>query len=323
MNGQPTWPAKLLLFGEYSILLGSQALSMPFGAFGARFRHITPDQDGQAEATESNRQLGELFENLVASRDYCGTFLDLERFATDISSGIYLDSTIPQRYGMGSSGAVCAAVYGRYGPAPSLHAEDLLALSGLRERFIRMESFYHRKSSGFDPLVTYLQRPVWLDHRQEFVPVTLNNLKSAENLHILLADSGVPCSTGPKVGEFLDQFLPGGKITEPGTRLILLVNNCIENLLHGNPADFSHAASLLSRFQWETLRHLIPLRLHPPWMAGLESGMFSLKLCGSGGGGFLICLTTEKQETGDFFRNAGIPLIPLVPSGMTGFAGIG
>ena len=127
MNGQPTWPAKLLLFGEYSILLGSQALSMPFGAFGARFRHITPDQDGQAEATESNRQLGELFENLVASRDYFGTFLDLERFATDISSGIYLDSTIPQRYGMGSSGAVCAAVYGRYGPAPSLHAEDLLA----------------------------------------------------------------------------------------------------------------------------------------------------------------------------------------------------
>ncbi|MEI6683058.1 MAG: hypothetical protein WCO44_10550 [Bacteroidota bacterium] len=323
MNRKTTWPAKLLLFGEYSILLGSQALSMPFSAFGAGFRFPGPDRPGFPEATESNRHLGELSDYLFASRDYFGAFIDLERFAADISNGIYLDSTIPQRYGMGSSGAVCAAVCGRYGPEPLLYADDLQGLSQLRERFVRMESFYHGKSSGFDPLVIYLQRPVWLDHRLEFVPVVLNNLESAENLHILLADSGVPCSTGPKVGQFLEQFFPGGKVTEPGERLISLVNSCIDNLLHGKAGDFGHAASLLSRFQWETLRHLIPLRLHPPWLEGLESGMFSLKLCGSGGGGFLVCFTTDKEGTEACFRNAGIPLIPLVPPGMAGFKGIG
>ncbi len=323
MNRQTTWPAKLLLFGEYSILLGSQALSMPLSAFGAGFRYLSPEQPDLQVATESNRQLGELLDFLIASHDFFSPFLELESFRTDISGGIYLASSIPQRYGMGSSGAVCAAVYGRYGPAHSFDTHNRQEAALLRNRFIRMESFFHGKSSGFDPLVIYLQRPVRLDHRHEFVAVDLHELKSAENLHILLADSGVPCSTGPKVSEFLDQFFPGGMITEPGKRLISMVNSCIDNLLRGNPGDFGHALSHLSRFQWETFRHLIPMRLHPPWMEGLESGLFSLKLCGSGGGGFLICFTTEKQRTEACFTNAGIPLIPLNPSGMAGFAGIG
>ena len=64
MNRRTTWPAKLLLFGEYSILLGSQALSMPLSAFGAGFRYLSPEQPDLQVATESNRQLGELLDFL-------------------------------------------------------------------------------------------------------------------------------------------------------------------------------------------------------------------------------------------------------------------
>jgi mevalonate kinase len=158
MINRDKFSAKVMLFGEYSILLGSSALSIPLTTFNASFRkfpemeHVITNQ-----YSESNKILQTLCDHYLEESRIFSEFLDLDHFMEDIKTGLFLDSTIPQRYGVGSSGALCAAIYSRYAVDPvdpdgTVSNQDMLRL---RDLFSRMESFFHGKSSGFDPLVIY------------------------------------------------------------------------------------------------------------------------------------------------------------------------
>ena len=73
--------------------------------------------------------------------------------------GLYFESSIPQSYGIGSSGALCAAIYARYTtelipPSGSITQKDI---KELRHIFSGIESFFHGKSSGIDPLSCYMR----------------------------------------------------------------------------------------------------------------------------------------------------------------------
>ena len=308
------YPAKLLLFGEYSILLGSRALSIPFGLYGAALAFIDHETgETLQQALESNLQLQKLSVHFLETGEMYSGFLDLHRFISDIHHGLYLASDIPQRYGLGSSGALCAAIYARYATDGnvSLQFHDRMELSRLRSRFSEMESFFHGKSSGFDPLVIYLQQPLQLGVNNEPIPVDLHNCNTENVLDILLVDSGLPCSTGLRVREFMDKYQPAGKVIPSGKKMISLTNTCIDHYLNG-VSDFCWDALIrLSEFQFKELNYLIPAHLNPLWREGLQHGVFACKLCGSGGGGFLICFTREKERTINFFENRKIPVIQI------------
>ncbi|MEI7662433.1 MAG: hypothetical protein WCK34_09555 [Bacteroidota bacterium] len=309
-----SWPAKLLLFGEYSILLGSSALSMPFRSFSAILRFWGAERDDTKEgAEESNFQLKKFYEYLAESPGLFGKFLDLERFRSDLSRGLCLSSDIPQRYGMGSSGALCAAVYGRYAfnPYDDPGGKDNTHITALRSLLAAMETFFHGRSSGFDPLVIFLQKTLLLGKNDDVVPVDIPVAIAGHPFELILVDSGLPGSTGPRVQEFLDRFLPGGNIIPAGSRMVALSDDCIDRYLAGNTAAFGQAITKLSRFQLANLEHLIPAHLRPSWGDGLDSGLFSLKLCGSGGGGFIICFTRDSKKTIDYFRKSSIPVLKV------------
>src|SRR5690625_6608275 len=77
---------------------------------------------------------------------------------SDIEEGMYFDSIIPQGYGVGSSGALVAAIYERYA-LNKIEIEQEISkeiISELKEVFSKMESFFHGTSSGIDPLICYL-----------------------------------------------------------------------------------------------------------------------------------------------------------------------
>ena len=309
MNDAPTWPAKLLLFGEYSILLGSAALSMPFHKFGATLRFPDTEHDtSPVDGVTSNLELQKLFGYFLENNEIFDEFLDLEQFRSDLLEGLYLSSTIPQRYGMGSSGALCAAIYDRYtrDETGDLTVPEKNELFRLRSRFTLMESFFHGKSSGFDPLVIYLKKMVRLEHDNRIIPIDVQPMEETGYPGILLVDSGLTCSTGPRVRDFLDRFSPGGEVTKTGQQMIGLANSCIDHYLAGNSASFTEAVGRLSGFQLDTLPHLIPAHLQPVWREGLSTGLFSPKLCGSGGGGFMICFTRDREQTSQFFKQKNI-----------------
>ena len=52
-------------------------------------------------------------ENLQSEQPELVTF-DLDTLKNDVETGMYFDSSIPQGYGVGSSGALVAAIYDKY-----------------------------------------------------------------------------------------------------------------------------------------------------------------------------------------------------------------
>jgi len=43
----------------------------------------------------------------------------------------------------------------------------------------------------------------------------------------------------------------------------------------------------------------------------LQTGLFNLKLCGSGGGGFLLGFTSKYYQTREYFNERGIPFLKV------------
>lgn len=307
------FPAKLLLFGEYSILLGSSALSIPYNNYGASLRFIQ-DETGDLllKAVNSNHQLQTMCEHFVENVPAAGLIIDFNSFCNDVSKGLYLDSNIPQRYGMGSSGALCAAVLQRFALKPNDQAlgREMNNLVSLRNSFILLESFFHGRSSGFDPLVSFLNIPMLLRPAGELVPAAFHGgLLREKGIEVLLVDSGQPCSTGPLVSGFLVKFAPDGIIGAPGIELCRMVNSAIGKLPGADKDGLWNEIMSLSAFQLQHLNHLIPASFTPRWKEGLQTGLFTLKLCGSGGGGFLLCFTQQKEAALSYFNDRKIPVV--------------
>jgi mevalonate kinase len=72
---------------------------------------------------------------------------DLAELKNDVETGMYFDSSIPQGYGVGSSGALVAAIYDRYAQDKITVLENLTRekLLQLKNIFSQMESFFHGK----------------------------------------------------------------------------------------------------------------------------------------------------------------------------------
>lgn len=285
-----SFPAKLLLFGEYSILLGSKALAIPFPRFNARLELPGPGSAIQDGMLESNHQLASVYRHFMSNKSVLPEFIDLDRFGHEVEAGLWCQSTIPRKYGTGSSGALCAALYDRF-RKPSYVPE----LKELRDVFAVMESYFHGRSSGFDPLVSYIGTPLLIPAPGQNVPVAMPQPETKGLPVVSLIDTGISCSTGPLVQDFLSRFAPDGTVTEEGRALVEHANRCIDLFLNPSPA-LPAAIQTLSRFQFRTLRHLIPDHLHRMWEEGLRSERYAVKLCGSGGGGFLLSFGENTGE---------------------------
>lgn len=308
----PSYYAKLLLFGEYSILLGSSALSIPYSHFRAEFSFIHEDKYTDLElAIESQRLLTELLVALENSGNY-NDILDLPRFRKELNNGIYLESTIPHSYGLGSSGAVVAAVYTRYALKKVSNTRiSVKEMEKLRKIFANIESFFHGTSSGIDPLAIYISQPLLIGNDSKPSVVGIPRKWQSDRTAIFLVDTGGPGKTNPLVPLFLEQFAPNGTITPDALEYVNLTDQCIRHLLNGNISEFWQNLRELSVFQLNHLQKMIPVEMMNAWKAGLESGALIMKLCGSGGGGFLTAFAPDHSNAIKFLKNNHLHHIPV------------
>ena len=109
--------AKIMLFGEYSVIFNSMALTIPYSHFNGELSFIRKDNyTNQEFANKSNEDLKEFYKyinNLVEKNELLCDF-NISKFNKDINKGLYFESSIPQGYGLGSSGALCASLYTTY-----------------------------------------------------------------------------------------------------------------------------------------------------------------------------------------------------------------
>jgi len=302
----PTYSAKILLFGEYSILLGSSALSMPFNHFKAEFNFIKENKNGlQVYADKSRKQLINLL-NYLKKSAYFSEILDLNRFAVEIDEGIYFQSSIPQSYGLGSSGAVIAAVYSRY-----KSEKNVLEMNELLKIFSEMEAFFHGTSSGIDPLTIYNNEVLLINNDKKALTAEIPFNFNDDIMSVFLIDTGESGKTIPLVHDFLKKYSQNGKINTEASDLVSLTNQCIQHLLNDEVKEFLKSLKALSVFQLKNMQYLIPEKMKNIWKNGLETNSLYMKLCGSGGGGYLLAFASEKTKAEEFIKYSNLKTLAV------------
>ena len=306
--------AKILLFGEYSVLLNSMGLSIPYTHFHGELSFIGDDKYTDRNfAKRSNHELSKFLKFLNSNFPIIDSFLDVSVLEKDIQNGLYFESSIPESYGLGSSGALCAAIYKKYGQQPIENQTQLKneTIVQLKKILAQLEAGFHGKSSGLDPLNSYLKVPLLIHDQNKIEQVTLPGEKFGKNSAIFLIDSGKIGSTAPLVQSFLTKCESSMFSNLMREKLIPLSNNCIQNLIAGNSGEFFESLSKLSVFQYKYFTQMIPSNLKEFWDYGLQTGKFLLKLCGSGGGGFLLGFTQNYEETKNYFNESRHSIITV------------
>ena len=310
---------KVLLFGEYSILFNSKGLTIPYTHFTGQLSFINDDKYTDFDfAVQSNKQLKEFlgFMLELEAKSQMPCAIDFKKLGIDLEKGLYFESNIPQGYGIGSSGALVAAIYDRY-CTNKIEANESISgkdISRLKEIFAKLESLFHGQSSGIDPLNCYLQHPLLIHSREDISITGVPRSKFESEGVIFLVDTGKVGKTGPLVNHFLEQMRFKEYENVFRTDYIPWVNQCISDILSGNMRSFFESLIKVSAFQFKNFTNMIPENFMSAWKWGLDSGKFQLKLCGSGGGGFLLGFTTDYPAAKKYFTEQQHELIPVYKS---------
>lgn len=313
---QDIFYAKIMLFGEYSVICDSMGLTIPYGHFTGELSFIDNEQYTEYDfAVESNRHLKEYLVYLkdLLDRKRLAFDIDVEKMGMDIDKGLFFESNIPQGYGIGSSGALVAALYDAYSGDDFRHIKVLTPrdINRLKEIFAQMESYFHGVSSGLDPLLCYIKYPLLIRNRSEIETVGIPRNKFPKNGAIFLIDTGRIGKTGPLVKLFFDRCNDEDFMHHVHKEYIPANNHCINSLLAGDFSEFFPSLERLSAFQYKYFKEMIPSEYEKYWDKGLHSDDFKLKLCGSGGGGFLLGIAGNYDKAKRYFDQEGVATIPV------------
>lgn len=298
MNLSTKYFAKILLFGEYGVIRDAMALSIPYTSFSGVLR--LPEGEASYEQRESNASL-DRFAVYLEELQALGTLsadLDLRALRADLERGLYFDSSIPQGYGVGSSGAMVAALYARYArnPLPLEAANDAQKLKALKAEMAQMECYFHGKSSGMDPTICYLQLPLLVRSSEDLGTVSMPSLPHDGQGGIFLLNSGAPGETQPMVQIFMD------KLKEEGFRRLMTEqfkkynDACVSAFLAGKTDELLRELKKLSGLVLENFGPMIPHDYHSLWQKGIDTNAYYLKLCGSGGGGYILGFAPDLEQ---------------------------
>jgi mevalonate kinase len=304
--------SKVLLFGEYSVIKNSQALAMPYNLFYGQLSFETKESQ-RGGFHESNAELKNflLYLKHLKQSDLLNFDFDLTSFEFDVGQGLYFKSTIPQGFGVGSSGALTASLYDRYVQTrldfdKTKNSERILAL---KKDLALLESAFHGKSSGFDPLLSYLNCPLLISANSQIQPVYLPNTKSEAKGALFILNTKRARKTEALVNLFLEKLKQKDFEIACEKELIPSTNDCIHSFLEGNSQTLLKNIETLSHWQFEYLKPMIPTLYQEKWEQGLKSKQYFLKLCGAGGGGFLLGYSPDFELYKKNFQDSEVRVL--------------
>lgn len=291
----PLFYAKILLFGEYGIIEDSKGLTIPYNSYKGSLTF-----DKKSKGKISNQSIKKFATYL--KENFPNDF-NFELMEADIQAGMHFDSTIPQGYGVGSSGALVAAIYERYA-LNKITTDDGISkqrIAELKETFGRMESFFHGKSSGLDPLICYLNLPLLIESKTDIATVGIPEQKEGKGA-IFLVNSGEPGETAPMVQIFFEKLKQEGFRKTLKEEFINYNNACIDAFVKGDVNPLFANLKKLSTWAFLHFRPMIPQRLIDAWEYGIQTNSYYLKLCGSGGGGYILGFTRDYDQARNLLK---------------------
>ncbi|HNU59382.1 MAG TPA: mevalonate kinase, partial [Aquaticitalea sp.] len=228
----PLFYSKILLFGEYGIIKDSKGLSIPYNFYNGALKVAETPTEVSLKSNQSLKRFAQYLENIHPE---LVTF-DIASLHKDVDAGMYFDSSIPQGYGVGSSGALVAAIYDKYAQnkitvLENLTREKLLKLKAI---FSEMESFFHGKSSGLDPLNSYLSIPILINSKDNIEATGIPSQKTDGKGAVFLLDSGIVGETAPMVSIFMENMKQEGFRNMLKNQFIKHTDACVDDFLKGD-----------------------------------------------------------------------------------------
>ena len=293
----PLFYAKILLFGEYGIIKDSKGLSIPYNAAMGALIIPKNSEEGNPSSNSSLAGFAVHLADLQSKNPELFSF-DLKQLKADISNGLYFDSTIPQGYGIGSSGALVAAIYDNYAQHKITVLENLTRekLLQLKQLFGTMESFFHGKSSGLDPLNSYLSLPILIHAQDHIASTAIPSQHTAGKGAVFLLDSGQVGETAPMVQLFMEQMKQEGFRNMLKDQFIKHTDACVDDFVNGNVHSLFSNMRQLSKVVLDHFKPMIPTEFHELWREGLKTNDYYLKLGGSGGGGYILGFAPDLEK---------------------------
>ncbi|WP_036156915.1 MULTISPECIES: mevalonate kinase family protein [Maribacter] len=293
----PLFYSKILLFGEYGIIKDSKGLSIPYNFYKGALKS---DANMSKEANKSNESLASFAVYLkeLTEKEPDLVSFDLDLLKADVAEGMYFDSSIPQGYGVGSSGALVAAIYDKYAQDKITVLENLTRekLLKLKTIFGKMESFFHGKSSGLDPLNSYLSLPILINSKDNIESTSIPSQNAEGKGAVFLLDSGIIGETAPMVQIFMEQMKNDGFRSMLKNQFIKHTDACVEDFVNGNIQSLFGNLKQLSHVVLDNFKPMIPAKFHALWKNGIDTNDYYLKLCGSGGGGYILGFTEDFEK---------------------------
>ncbi len=287
-----------MLFGEYSLICGSMGLVVPFKSVSASWDWIKLNENN-ADSRKSNAHLFRFLEFLNQKPTF-QKVLQLEQFQQDLEKGLYLKSSITQGYGIGSSGALVAALFKRYSQNENSHT-----IIELRAIFSEMESYFHGSSSGIDPISCYLGETVLIDENGDISCIENPIPGDESSIKAYLIDTKMPRETAHLMRYFDEQLHQYRFFKKMQDQLIPAVNSAIQQFSNDETDAFFQSLKTISDFELTYLEPMVPLVLREFWQAGLSTENYFMKLCGAGGGGYILVFAREDSaldEIGNHFE---------------------
>ena len=279
--------SKILLFGEYGIMHDSNALSIPYKKFNgslSKSDHLSEDQK------ISNRNIESLYEYII-QEDYLNDIINSDNLKEEIDSGLYFDSNIPIGSGLGSSGALVSSIISRYSKV------DLKSFSNseIKKIMSLVESKFHGNSSGFDPAVSYFNKPMLYTNQK----IKLIERIAFKDFKVYIIDSQIDSSTKKMIKVFEDKISKSEFRLFFNSKFINNTNQCINHLINTSKL-FRDSVKELSNDTLHNFQEMIPEKLKNKWKEGIKNDSYYMKLCGSGGGGFFLAYDFDNQINSSF-----------------------
>ena len=289
----PLFYAKILLFGEYGIIEDSQGLTLPYSFYKGTLKFSELSTEFEKKSNASLLEYSHYLEQLQLPEEF---EINVQSFKNDIYNGLFFDSNIPQGYGVGSSGALVAAVFEKYSYKKYLpETISKLELKELKKVFGLLESYFHGKSSGIDPLICYMNLPILIENKENVDKVSIPNQQEGKGA-IFLIDSGMVGETGPMVQIFFEKMKAEGFRKTLKEEFIRYNNACIDSFLKKEMNPFFKNLKNLSVWAYEHFKPMIPESIYKVWKKGIDTNAYYLKLCGSGGGGYILGFTKDYEK---------------------------
>ena len=289
----PLFYAKIILFGEYGMIEDSQGLVVPYSFYKGTLKFSELQKEFEKNSNQHLKKYAEYLGDLILPENFQ---LDVKRFIKDINEGLFFDSNIPQGYGVGSSGALVAAIFEKYSlikREPETISKD--ELKELKAVFGKLESYFHGTSSGMDPLICYMNLPILIENKENLNKVAISSENEGKGA-IFLIDSGIVGETGPMIQIFFEKMKTEGFRKTLKEEFIRYNNACIDAFLKKDLNPFFSNLKKLSVWAYEHFKPMIPESIYKIWKKGIDTNAYYLKLCGSGGGGYILGFTQDYDK---------------------------